>query len=80
MSFWNRFRKHRDSCGVMRKRAKSQQVSVIWDRANHQRGARAKVLEFFPSPYKRVAAVIPTSASEAALRNGKAVCRTSRSV
>ena len=53
------------------KRAKSQQVSVIWDRANHQRGARAKVLEFFPSPYKRVAAVMPTSASEAALRNEK---------
>lgn len=52
-------------------RAKSQQVSVIWDRANHQRAARAQVLDSFPESYKRVAAVMPTSVSEAKLRNEK---------
>ena len=54
-------------------RAKRRQVSVIWDRANHQRRARAQVLEFFPNPYpyKRVAAVMPARESEAVLRNEK---------
>ena len=53
------------------KRAKSQQVSVIWDRANHQRGARVQVLESFPESYKKVAVVMPTSVSDAKLRNAR---------
>ena len=50
-------------------RAAKRRASVVFDRTNHQRGARRRCLDVFGNSYVRVAAVMPTLVAQCRARN-----------